>query len=1375
MEERGETSCEQGDHFEQLVAPHHLCCVVEAGEAILSSSRDPLFTSKEADVAGDSLDGTSGAAIEKELDMLTGSSSALQISGMVPQFFPCLGPALMISMGYIDLGKWVAAVEGGACFGFNLVLLAVFLNFCAIFCQYLATSIGVATGKNLAQIYSKEYSRSVCIMLGLEAEVSAIALDISTILGIAHGLNVIFGLDILTCILSSAVGSLILPFFITHLVNSKAEVLYIGISGFALLFHVIGVLISQPEIPLAMNGIFPTLSGETAYSLMALLGANIMVHNFYTHSSIVQQQKRPSNVAVGALSHDHFFAILFVFSGIFLVNYVLMNSAAYAFDSANLVALTFQDIFLMLDQVFRTPILPIAVLLVLLFSSLVTALTWNIGGLVVSHDLLHLDLSALLHQVLTRTVAAILALYYAQSTGAEGIYQLLVSCQVVSAMLLPSSVIPLFRVASSRSLMGSFKITWYLEILALLAFFGILASNIIFITELLFGDSSWIINLRGSAGGSLSLQFFVISSIACMSLVLMLYLAVTPLKSASYGADIQMWGWSSQLDQQQPAEGGLQVGPDNDGYDEDVSIIEPVASVLESCLDSQSDHSVPVLNFDLPDTITDSIHVSQQPVLVMNPNPVSSTSGSNAEDSKTDTQLSQLDIADKVPVAGILEREKLDGEGSRGCVGRHLQVEINKNTEKDHKADAYEHESSKNVIPPSLSQGTGPFKNSKVKVEDSCSGAGSISKMSSLGRATRRQFAAILDEFWGLIFDFHGKVTQEAIIKGFDVLLGLDLKTNCSSIKGEAVANDPFKKHLPEAVKGSISMTNSSVYNSSKPQKIAGTESSFLGQMGSTPLLSNTESLNPLGRTWQSLSEASERRYSSLNLRQNPENWCYQPATIHGYQNPYSLRGFASNRYSEPRSIPLEETTPKSVESFSPSYNDPFTCRPEQNRLGSLTSSDLQNLVLSRANMQVERAYCGSSLLGNIDTLSSAHTKKYRSLPDISGLAISSRATGLNGRNAQWNGPITSRLPIGRMNLGHPQYPNHASEAEGGALAFDELSLSRLVGDVPSLQSNSNQDTKSLWSKQPFEQFFGVASMKQEVQAANIINSAPEESFSCAEPETNILQSLRLCILKLLKLEGSDWLFRQDGGADEELIDQLAAKERFLTELDTGEANHAHLSKPFQSCSGQKLTSTMGYEEVDVGILYSLSKCGESCTWQKSLIVSFGVWCILRILELSLVESRPELWGKYTYVLNRLQVKVYTVFSELLFLGILEPAFSKSRSPFPCPCLSIPAAHRNRHISPSQNGLQLSAGRTSRGTCTSAITVLEIIKDVESAISNRKGRTGTAAGDIAFPKGKENLASVLKRYKRRLSNKSPGNYELGSLSRKVPLPPTSAF
>lgn len=125
-----------------------------------------------------------------------------------------------------------------------------------------------------------------------------------------------------------------------------------------------------------------------------------------------------------------------------------------------------------------------------------------------------------------------------------------------------------------------------------------------------------------------------------------------------------------------------------------------------------------------------------------------------------------------------------------------------------------------------------------------------------------------------------------------------------------------------------------------------------------------------------------------------------------------------------------------------------------------------------------------------------------------------------------------------------------------------------------------------------------------------------------------------------------------------------------------------------------------------------------------------------------------------------------SIFFSLDEQGVIDLAFSKPRSPLaPCFCLQVPSSHQQKSSPPSSNGMLPPAAKPGKGKCTTASTVLEMVKDVEIAISSRKGRTGTAAGDVAFPKGKENLASVLKRYKRRLSNKTVGTHEG---TRKVP-------
>jgi len=206
-----------------------------------------------------------------------------------PNLLRTLGPTLLISMGYIDLGKWLVTVDAGSRFGYDLVLLVVLFNFSAILYQYQSVYIGVVTGKNLAEICHQEYSRTICFVLGLQAGLSLFTAELTMIAGVAIGFNLVFEYDdLISSICFSCVVVNLLPYAVSHLDKRMAGTLNACVAGFALLCFVLGLLVSQPKVPINVNVMFPKLSGESAYSLMALLGGNVIANNFYFHSSVVQ-------------------------------------------------------------------------------------------------------------------------------------------------------------------------------------------------------------------------------------------------------------------------------------------------------------------------------------------------------------------------------------------------------------------------------------------------------------------------------------------------------------------------------------------------------------------------------------------------------------------------------------------------------------------------------------------------------------------------------------------------------------------------------------------------------------------------------------------------------------------------------------------------------------------------------------------------------------------------------------------------------------------------------------------------------------------------------------------------------------------------------
>ncbi|MBA0740181.1 hypothetical protein Gotri_016745 [Gossypium trilobum] len=137
--------------------------------------------------------------------------------GVLNRMLPAVLPVLLISIGYVDPGKWVATVEGGARFGFDLVAPMLLFNCAAILFQYLSARIGIVTGRDLAQICSDEYDKSTCIFLGVQAELSMVVLDLTMVLGVAHGINLLLGVDLSTGVFLAALDAVLFPVFATLL------------------------------------------------------------------------------------------------------------------------------------------------------------------------------------------------------------------------------------------------------------------------------------------------------------------------------------------------------------------------------------------------------------------------------------------------------------------------------------------------------------------------------------------------------------------------------------------------------------------------------------------------------------------------------------------------------------------------------------------------------------------------------------------------------------------------------------------------------------------------------------------------------------------------------------------------------------------------------------------------------------------------------------------------------------------------------------------------------------------------------------------------------------------------------------------------------
>ncbi|KAL9236994.1 hypothetical protein vseg_011589 [Gypsophila vaccaria] len=1293
------------------------------------------------------------------------SGSAIE---MAKGMMPAVTPLVLVLIGYIDPGKWATYIDVGARFGGDFVAFALMFNLVGVLCHYLSARITVVSGRNLTQICTQEYDKLTCFFLGLQAEASAISLDLTMILGIAHGLHTIFGLDLFTGILLTALNAVLYPLFSNLLESSKAKVLVVCLAGSTIVCYVLGMLSSLPEFPASSNSLVSRLSGESAFALMGLLGSSVMPHNFYLHSSIVQ----PASALTSSWSQDYLILNFSISSGIFMVNYVLMRSAASSFYSTGLGLFSFQDAMSILDQAYRNSIIPFASFVVLFLANQIVASSSEFcdegaeGGETMLHEFLNMDLPEWLHRATIRIFAVVCALFCLWHSGAEGMYHLLICTQVIVALMLPSSVIPLFRIASCRSIMGLQKISPVLEFIVLLTFMGMLGLELIFVVEMLFGESDWVGNLRWSISNGTSMSYNLLLITVCISLFFMLWLAATPLKSSISGLDSQSRDWDAEQVIHESC-----IETENNGASVAETNEEAPANIRKESLSLEgsslhSDIQTTKYEFHLPDTIMDTVEEpyvslkSEVPTssLIRHPEPEQSADSGES--------MSFPSVAIRDTGNSFLESNPVVNKETN-AVEKTVRIEDNLQIEKEDDGDTWEpEESSKDlsgVRPPTTPDGPGSFRSLSGKSDDGGTGGGSLSRLSGLGRAARRQLAAALDEFWGQLYDFHGQLTQDAKTKKLDMLLSVDSKPFRSFSKAESAGKEFGTQFQSVGGRESDILMNSSLYDSPNQKMQNSIETAYRAQRGSISSWSNQMQL--LERYAQSSNrspvDVGERRYQSLRLPPSTESLDYQPATVHGYQ----LRSYL-NRTAKERSdyaFGQLDNAPQKMPSLVPNdYRDSLAfALGQRSNNGGVNYLQPQNLAVQRnVGLQSDKPDYGLSP-GLIERMASQNnSKKYHSLPDISGLSVPLRSSYLSDRNRQFDSPNTSMgfgATVGRTAFEQSPYSSAGSRPVG-PLAFDELSPSMAYCDA--ISYSSSLSANSLWSKQPFEQF-GLANDTGSLGAQSTGNRSvkmTQEPPSVAELERKLLQSFRRCILKLLNLEGSEWLFRENDGVDEDLIDRVATRERFVYDVE---------SRDLKPQAPELFDSQYPYAERKVGansrgdeapsshLISSVPQCGDGCVWKVDLIVSFGVWCIRRILELSLMESRPELWGKYTYVLNRLQ-------------GIIDMAFFKPRTPMtPCFCLQIPESYQMRSSPPISNGMLPPTARPAKGKVTTAPMMLEIIKDVEIAISCRRGRSGTAAGDVAFPKGKENLASVLKRYKRRLSNRSGGSNDNGPGSRKL--------
>ncbi|MBI3871809.1 MAG: Nramp family divalent metal transporter [candidate division Zixibacteria bacterium] len=393
------------------------------------------------------------------------------------------GPGLMVAVGYMDPGNWATDLAGGARFGYTLLSVILLSNFMAILLQHLALKLGIVSGRDLAQACHDHYSRPVSLALWVICEIAIAACDLAEVIGSAIALNLLFHIPLVVGVVITA-ADVLLVLFMQYRGFRYVESLVAG------LIAVIGgcfayeMVIAQPPLMAMLHGLIPlpqiVTHPDMLYIAIGILGATVMPHNLYLHSSIVQTRAYPRTdegraMAIRFASIDSTVALLFAF---FINAAILILSAAAFHGTVHQNVADIADAYQLLSPTLGAALAGTLFAVALLASGQNSTLTGTMAGQIVMEGFLNIRIRPWLRRLLTRLLAIVPAVIVAGFYGEGGVGKLLILSQVVLSLQLSFAVVPLVRFTNERAKMGSFTNSRLLAVTAWVVTIIILALNV---------------------------------------------------------------------------------------------------------------------------------------------------------------------------------------------------------------------------------------------------------------------------------------------------------------------------------------------------------------------------------------------------------------------------------------------------------------------------------------------------------------------------------------------------------------------------------------------------------------------------------------------------------------------------------------------------------------------------------------------------------------------------------------------------------------------------------------------------------------------------------------------------------------------------------
>ncbi|MGQ0829048.1 MAG: Nramp family divalent metal transporter [Bacteroidota bacterium] len=451
------------------------------------------------------------------------SSVSTNKTGFWKKLFAFIGPAYLVSVGYMDPGNWATDIAGGSQFGYKLLWVLLMSNLMALLLQSLSARLGLVRGLDLAQASRATYPPVVNFCNWVLAEIAIAACDLAEVIGMAIGLQLLFDIPLLMGV-SITVADTLLILVLQGYGMRKMEAFILALIATIGLAFIAELIFAKPDSVELVKGFIPSIPNSDAlYIAIGIIGATVMPHNLYLHSSLVQTRKiERTNTGIKEAIKFNFIDTAIALNLALFVNAAILILAAAAFFNTGLTEVSeIQDAHKLLDDILGNSLAPVLFAIALIAAGQSSTLTGTLSGQIVMEGYLNLRIQPWLRRLITRLIAIIPAFIVIYIFGENATGQLLILSQVILSMQLGFAIIPLIHLTSDKSKMGEFANKTWVKVCAWIIALIIILLNAKLVVETV---NKWI----STSENPIVLIFTVVPLIVGAG-ILLLYITFAPL------------------------------------------------------------------------------------------------------------------------------------------------------------------------------------------------------------------------------------------------------------------------------------------------------------------------------------------------------------------------------------------------------------------------------------------------------------------------------------------------------------------------------------------------------------------------------------------------------------------------------------------------------------------------------------------------------------------------------------------------------------------------------------------------------------------------------------------------------------------------------